>query len=383
MRRPSKKIRFFLIIIVVLIAARIALPYVVLHYANKSLANLKSLYGHIDDIDIALYRGAYQINDIYINKKDSISGNQTEFFNSENIDLSVDWPSLFKGKLVGELLFERSLLIFTKDKTEPKDIQKDSTDLLSILNGFMPLKVNRLEITDGVIKYVDQTSKPVVDIQMTNTYVLAQNLSSVIDTALLPSTVKASANLYGGTMLFNMKLNALKNKPTFDLNAELENLHLPELNEFFQAYANFDVNQGTLGLYTELAAKEGKFVGYLKPIVKDLDVVGREDRKDSVWQKIWESIIGVSGVILRNPDEEQVATKLPLSGTFDDTDTDTWHAIIVLLRNAFIQALQPSLDAEINIESVEKEAVKEEKKGFLRKVFGGKTKDEKKEEEKK
>lgn len=369
-----KKIKIIAAIVVVLIAARVALPYVVLHYANKSLANLESLYGHIDDIDIALFRGAYLIKDIYLNKKDSISGDQTEFFKSDIIDLSVEWSALFKGRLVGELIFERPLLIFTKDKTEPEDIQKDSTDLKTLLEGFMPLKINRFEIKDGVVKYVDQTSKPTVDIQMDNTYVLAQNLSSVVDSTLLPSTVKASANIYRGTLQFNMKLNALKDDPTFDLDAELENLQLPELNEFFQAYANFLVNECTLGLYTEVAAKDGKFIGYVKPIINDLKVLGKEDHDISFWQKTWEVMVAAAGVILRNPEKEQVATKLPLEGTFDNTNSDTWYAILVLLRNAFIQALQPSLYAEINIETVDKEIENEEKKGFLKRVFGGKSK---------
>ncbi len=370
-KSTHKKFIIIGIIIVVLIAARIALPYIVLNYANKSLANLESLYGHIDDIDIALYRGAYQIKGIYINKKDSVSGDQTEFFKSDIIDLSVEWSALFKGKIVGELLLERPSLIFTKDKTEPEDIQRDSTDLKSVFDGFMPLKLNRVEIEEGIIKYVDHTSEPAVDIQMDNTYLLAQNLSSVVDSALLPSTIYASANIYGGTLQFNMKLNALKDDPTFDMDAELENLQLPELNEFFQAYASFQVNEGTLGLYTEIAAKEGKFKGYVKPIITDLKVLGKENHDVSFWQKTWEVIVAAAGVILRNPKEEQVATKLPMEGTFDDTDSDVWHAIIVLLRNAFIQALQPSIDGEIGIESVGAEGEDEEKKGFLKKVFGG------------
>jgi len=370
-------------IIIVLVAIRIALPYVALHYANKSLANLKSLYGHIEDIDIALYRGAYKIKGIYINKKDSVSGKQTKFFKSDIIDLSVEWSALFKKRLVGELVFDRPLLIFTKDKTEPKDIQKDSSDWKSLLDGFMPLKVNRFEIKEGIIKYVDQNSKPAVDIQMDNTYVLAQNLSSVVDSTLLPSTVFATSNVYGGRLQFNMKLNALKDQPTFDLNADLKNVQLVKLNEFFQAYANFDVNKGTMELYTEIAAKGGQFVGYVKPIIKNLDVLGKEDRKDSFWQKAWESLVGTTAVIVRNPTKKQVATKLPLSGSFDKTKINTWYAIIVLLRNAFIKALQPAIDAEINIQSLNKEIEDEKKKGFLKKVFNGKSKEEKKEEKSK
>jgi hypothetical protein len=370
-RTHRNKFILIAIIIIVLISARIALPYIVLNYANKSLANLESLYGHIEDIDLAIYRGAYKIKGIYINKKDSVTGDQTEFFKSDVIDLSVEWSALFKGKFVGELVLERPSLIFTKDKTEPEDIQKDSTDLKSVFDGFMPLKLNRVEIIEGIIKYVDQTSQPAVDIQMDNTYVLAQNLSSVVDSALLPSIIFASANVYGGTMQFNMKLNALKDDPTFDFDAELENLQLPQLNEFFQAYANFQVNEGTLGLYTEMAAKDGSFIGYVKPIIKDLKVLGKENHDVSFWQKTWEVIVATAGVILTNPKEEQVATKLPMEGTFDDTNSDTWQAIIVLLRNAFIQALQPSLDGEIGIESIDEESEDEEKQGFFKKLFGG------------
>lgn len=373
-RNPKKKYLTIAIIIIVLISARLALPYIVLNYANNTLANLESLYGHIDEIDIAIYRGAYKIKGIYIDKKDSVSGDQTAFFKSEMIDLSVEWSALFKGKLVGELVFERPSLLFSKDVTEPEDIQKDSSDLKTVLDDFMPLQLNRIEIKEGIIRYVDPTSHPEVDIQMDHTYALAQNLSSVVDSALLPSTVEASSNIYGGTLKFNMKLNALKESPTFDFNADIENIQLPQLNEFFKAYAHFDVNKGTLGLYTEMAAKEGHYIGYVKPIIKDLNVRGIEDRNDSFWQKAWEGIVGAAGVILRNPDEEQVATKLPIEGTFDNTHSDTWQAIIFLLRNAFIQALQPSIDAEINIESVDAE--NEEKEGFLKKVFGGKDKEE-------
>ena len=60
----KKKYKILICIVVLLIAIRIVLPYIVLHYANKTLANMKGYYGHIDDIDLSLYRGAYIINDI-------------------------------------------------------------------------------------------------------------------------------------------------------------------------------------------------------------------------------------------------------------------------------------------------------------------------------
>lgn len=379
----KKRIRIFLVIISALIVARIILPYIVLHYANKTLASMDGYYGHIRDIDLALYRGAYKIKDIYIHKSDSISNLETDFFDSKIIDLSVEWSALFDGRIVGELQFEDPTLIFTKDKVEPGQIAEDTTDFRQLLNDFMPLQVNRFEVFNGMIRYIDQGSKPPVNIQMDNTHILAENLKSIKGTTLLPSTVSASANVYNGTLTFNMKLDPLSNSPTFDMNAELKNTELPKLNDFFKAYGKLDVNKGTFGLYTEIAAKEGKFKGYVKPLLVDLDVLGPEDEDDKFLQKFWEAFAGGAGVIFRNQEYDQVATKIPMEGTFKNSKVNIWYAILDILRNAFIDAIKPSIDNEINITSVEDVISNEEnKKGFLKKIFNGKNKKEENKQEK-
>ena len=334
-------------------------------------------FGHIDDIDLAIYRGAYVIKDFHIDKIDSTTQQRVPFISSQVIDLSVEWKSLFHGRIVGELEFVNPVLCFTKDKAEPAAIQKDTTDFRQVLKDFMPLKINRFEIINGKIQYIDSTSSPKIDIAMTNTQVLAQNLSTVEDTALLPASVTASADIYKGNLQFKMMLDPLAASPTFDMNAELQNTSLPELNDFLKAYAKFDVHAGTFGLYTEVASKDGKFIGYVKPVIKDLEVIGSEDRHDSFLNKLYEVLIGSAGVILKNSEEKQVATKVPIEGEYGKTNVGTWYAIIEVLRNAFIQALYPSIDHEISILSVDKVET-EEKKGFFEKIFTKSDKKEKK-----
>lgn len=378
----KKSTRIVLGIIALLIIIRLILPYVILHYANKTLATMDGYYGHIDDIDLAIYRGAYRIKSIYLNKEDSVTQEQIPFFDSHLIDLSVEWSALFHGKLTGELFFEQPRVFFTKDKAELGSVQKDTNDFRKLLKDFMPLQINRFEVSHGAIHYIDSTAKPVVNIKMDETYILAQNLKSVEDTALLPARVLAKANIYGGTLDFNMKLNPLAGEPAFDLNSDLKNTQLPELNDFFKAYAKFDVNRGTFGLYTEIAADKGKFKGYVKPLIKDLDVVGKEDRNDNFFSQVWEQVVGAAGVILRNQKKDQIAAKIPLEGTFKEVNADIVYAIFDMLRNAFIQALYPSIDYEINIHSVY-DPPKEEKKGFLNKIFGKDDKDKNDKGEKK
>ncbi|MGC3947028.1 MAG: DUF748 domain-containing protein [Chryseolinea sp.] len=370
-------VKILLIVVAVLVIARLILPYVVLRYANKTLANMKGYYGHVDDIDIALIRGAYRLDSIYINKYDSATDKQTPFFASRAIDLSVEWKALFHGSIVGELIFEHPEVRFTKDKVEPKTVKNDSSDFKEVLDDFMPLQVNRVEIQDGRVRYLDHTSKPGVDINMTDMHVLALNLRNSYDSAqVLPAKVMARANVYEGEFTLAMKLNPLAERPTFDLNAELKNTNLVLLNDFFKAYAKIDVNKGRFGMYTEVASKEGKFKGYVKPLIKDLDVLGHEDRDDNIFRQIWEGLVGAAGQIFKNQPEDQVATKIPFEGDLNKPDADVWTTVVNVLQNAFIQAIQPSIDNEINLATIDTK----KKKGFFERVFDGKDKDDKKAE---
>ncbi|RAW00952.1 DUF748 domain-containing protein [Pseudochryseolinea flava] len=379
--KRSRKVGITIVaVLAAIVAIRLALPYVILHYANKSLATMDGYYGHIRDIDLAIIRGAYKIDSVYLNKVDSVTGKQTPFFAASLVDLSVEWNALFHGSIVGEVVFQDPLIRFTKDKVEPKDVRKDSAQFDKIADDFMPLSINRMEIRNGNIQYLDQHTKPKVDIQMTDVYFTATNLRNSYDSsALLPSTVKGRGSIYDGTFNLNMKLNPLAEKPTFDLNAEIKNTNLVKLNDFFQAYAKVDVNKGTFGLYTEIASKQGRFEGYVKPLLKDVDILGKEDRDDNAFRKLWEAIAGGVSEIFENQPKDQVATKIPFRGNVENPKANIWYAISEVLQNAFIRAIQPSLDNEINIAAIPAPGEKEkEKESFLGKVFGKKDDEKKK-----
>ncbi len=366
-------------IILLLVLFRLLLPTIVLRYANNRLASMNGYYGQVQDIDIALYRGAYQLNSIYINKVDSANKDQTEFFSAKTIDLSIEWRALFEGSVVGELELISPKLIFTKDKAEIGQVAKDTNDFRKVLKNFMPLKVNRFEVQHGSIHYVDGTTSPKVDVYMRDTYILARNLKNTADKKQkLPSTVIARANAYGGSLSFDIKLNPLADDPTFDLTAELKSADLVKLNNFFIAYGKFDISKGTLGLYSEFAADKGSFKGYVKPIIKNLNVKGIEDKNDKFLQKAKETVIDAAAAILKNPKKKQIASKISVEGHFDQTSVGILGAIWEVLKNAFIEALLPSVDNEIDISSPSDVSSDKEKPGFFKRLFSGKDEDDKK-----
>lgn len=63
-----KRIMISLVIIVLLIVARLILPYFVTRYVNKVLNDIPGYVGHVDDIDLRLWRGAYRIHGLTLDK---------------------------------------------------------------------------------------------------------------------------------------------------------------------------------------------------------------------------------------------------------------------------------------------------------------------------
>ena len=67
--RRNKWLIGLAVFIALLVGARLALPDVVEHFVNQRLNTLNAYRGHVADIDIHLWRGAYSIDGIEIVKK--------------------------------------------------------------------------------------------------------------------------------------------------------------------------------------------------------------------------------------------------------------------------------------------------------------------------
>lgn len=73
------------------------LPYAILHYVNKTLANMKGYFGHIEDVVLSICKEAYIINDIYLNKTDTVTKKQTTESHSANFSYQINPTFLSTG----------------------------------------------------------------------------------------------------------------------------------------------------------------------------------------------------------------------------------------------------------------------------------------------
>jgi hypothetical protein len=200
----------------------------------------------------------------------------------------------------------------------------------------------------GTVHYRDFHSNPKVDVALQDVEGSATNLTN----RTTPGDERP-AGLHilavppgGGSFRLAGTLAPLAAQPTFSLDATLEGVGLPALNDMLRAYANVDAEGGTFSAYAELAAADGAFEGYVKPLMKDIQVARWRD-DESLARKVWEGIVQFTAKVLENPDEQRVATRIPLKGRFEQPQPDLWATIGGLLRNAFVQALLPGIEGSI------------------------------------
>jgi hypothetical protein len=342
------------IVLCVLILGRLALPYVLKSYVNDKLSHLHDYKGSVGDITVHLWRGAYRIHKINIYK---ISGKiQEPFFEANYLDMSIEWLQLFHGVVVAKVFMLEPKLHFVSGPTKDQSQMGEGDGWDKLLKSLLPFDLNRLEINNGSIYFLNHYSKPPVDVFLNEMKLVAANLTNVQNqNEKLPATVQTTAKTIGGGLIdLKIKLNLLTQYPAFELTGDVNGMDLTAINSFIQAYGKFEVDKGTMSLYSSVASKDGAYDGYVKIFFKNLHVfVWEKEKKKDILQIFWDAIVGTATAILTNPNGT-LATKVPISGSYGKSQVGTWQAIGSVIGNAFIQALLPKLDEKITLKTVEK-----------------------------
>src|SRR5438874_1007112 len=102
-RSRWRKVGIALLVLIGLLAiVRPMLPWVVRWYVNRAIDRSIIYEGRIGDIDLHLWRGAYTIRDIQLNKT---TGNvPVPLFAAPRVDLAVQWEAVFHGRIVGQIV---------------------------------------------------------------------------------------------------------------------------------------------------------------------------------------------------------------------------------------------------------------------------------------
>jgi hypothetical protein len=166
---------------------------------------------------------------------------------------------------------------------------------------------------------------------------------------------KVTADVLGGApAAIAGSINAFAAQPTFDVNLEVKKVQLPKVNPWLREYIKADAEAGKFELYMELAAADGKFTGYAKPILQDVDIYRSGEAEQSALKRIWEGFLDFAANVLENPEAEQVAARIPFSGTIKNPQSSLFATVASVLRNAFVSAFARSLEGSITLRDVKK-----------------------------
>jgi hypothetical protein len=336
-----------LALIVVLGVARAIMPWAVRDYVNRTLDRNPLYAGEIGPVEIHLWRGAYAIRDVRINKT---TGNvPVPFFAAKRVDFALQWDALLQRKVVGRILMENPEMNFVDAPSEGEDQTGGGAPWLQMIKDLFPFKINRAVVKNGSIHFRAFQKKNPVDVYLSQVEASIDNLTNIRDeTNPLISTVQASALMMDQAKLeYKMTFDPFAYRPTFHMGMRLLGLDVTKINNLARAYGKFDFERGWFDFVIEADAKEGQLAGYAKPLFRNLQIFSlSEDIKDeNVLQVFWQALVGGVTRLLTNQRRDQFGTLIPFSGDLSGaTTTDIFATIGNVLRNAFVRAYLPRLE---------------------------------------
>jgi hypothetical protein len=337
-----------LVVALVLVAVRIALPYAIKTLINQRLEKIPEYAGQVKDIDLAMLRGGYQLEGVEIVKTSGAT--REPFFKAQRIDFSLAWRDLFRGRFVGDFALDGGVLIIVNGPSEESSQKEVDRRWQDVIEDLFPIEITHLEIHDSLVRFIDNDADPKVDLALNGLEVVAKGLRNRASEKKgpLPADVEIRAKTIGeGDLRLFGGLDLMAERPRFKLNLELINVDLTALNDFLLAYGNVDVSRGEFQLFLEVAAADGRYEGYIKPFFDNLDFKNVEDKNKNIGQRLWEKAVSGLSKFLKNKPRDQVATRIPFSGEFGEADVGVLATIGNLIRHGFGRALSERLEGDI------------------------------------
>jgi Domain of Unknown Function (DUF748) len=211
----------------------------------------------------------------------------------------------------------------------------------------MLIRADQVNLIGCTLGMVNEAPRKPYRVFLTDTDFHLSNFSNHFSQG--PAQARLKAKFMGsGITTASALFRPEKGGPDLDLYVKIEDTQLTAMNDLLRSYGNFDVSAGVFSLVTELHIKNDAISGYIKPFFKDMKVYDR--RKDSergIFHQMYEMMIGGVAKILKNRPNQEVATKITISGPAGKPETSTWQIVAELIKNAFFKAILPSFEKEV------------------------------------
>jgi hypothetical protein len=111
-----------------------------------------------------------------------------------------------------------------------------------------------------------------------------------------------------------------------------------ELFDLIEPATDLQTPEGTLDVFAEFTAANGRILGGVKPVAKNVKVRPTEDDFGNKL-KAWLADKGLRLFSDRVPDRNAVVTIIPINGRLDHPDMQLWPTVLGVVRNSFVEGI--------------------------------------------
>lgn len=336
MRMKSKYI-VLLSIVALLVVIRAVAPSIILKKTNEFLATFsETYYAHIGDFDLSLIRGAYRFEDVIIALQEN---KDKPFAQASGVDVSISWSQLFRGRILTDvvttelnLIADQAVSKKVKSKTKASvDDAKEAKDTL------FPVQVERIEIRNSRVEYKEY-----------NIFAdqIEGRLSNVTSTEENPlSLLTLRGLLLGKTPLKAVStINLTADPLAWVVAVEVQKLNLVDTNFLTSKMVPLTFNTGVLDVYSEIKSEDGRISGYVKPFLKDGDLMGDSGDFKGIKHFGIELSTAALNLFFKSNEKKTVATKVLFTYENGKFEWNQNEAFTNLFKNGYQQELNPGLE---------------------------------------
>ena len=222
-----------------------------------------------------------------------------------------------------------------KVANKAKEAHQDPTVLVKVEHG---------KITNSEIGFVNKATNPDYRVFITDLDMEVNSLSNRLEEGT--GIVKVTGKFMGsGQTELKGTFRPEKPRPDFDMNVRIIKTKVDAFNNVLRAYGDMDTHQGMFAFFSELSVKNNQIHGYVKPLLKDVEVYDPEqDKEKPVAKKLYEAVVGGVLGLLENKTRDEAATVTDLSGPVENPHANTWQIVEKLVQNAFFKAILPGFE---------------------------------------
>ncbi len=327
-------------------------PAIETRIAKLLLRKIPGYYGTVGQVAIHPLRGTLIVRALNLQRVSGSSPLDKIFI--DRLQVRFDWKRLLRGIVVCEIELQGPLFegMMPEDKaadqTEKKgenlrpSLAKDTLkhEWQPRLEALPPFCISRLVVERGAVRWLQAG----VNFSADAIFLRALNItnSTAFSSSLMATAEGRAQIMTEGTLTLHAQGYPFAKVPTFNADLKLEELDLRELKTPIEKATGIVIDRGVAEIYAEGAAAEGKFHGYAKPIIKNLEIAPQRNKGFGVAFKVFTA--KMANLVFRNRKTDSLATKVEFDGAFDDPQIGVAAAIYTFVKNAFFSALFPDLE---------------------------------------